>query len=322
MRIAIVTTSYPLYAAQAAGHFVAAEAAALCRAGHAVVVIAPGAESGASGTCPRVLRVAGAGLFGPPGALARLRANPLRARGAVAFSVAARRLLGRHGPFDRIIAHWLLPCAWPIAVGLDVPLEAVAHGSDVRLLCALPRPLRSRIARALLRSCTSVRCVSASLRDTLVAGTSPALGALTRVEPSPIEVPVRAMPTEGASLLLGVPAGARLAVVVGRLIPDKRVATALDAIAYLPGVEVVVIGGGPLRSSLETRYPHVRFTGELPRPQTLDWIAAADVLVSASLLEGAPTVIREARALGVPVVACPAGDLASWAEADAELWLT
>ena len=35
-----------------------------------------------------------------------------------------------------------------------------------------------------------------------------------------------------------------------------------------------------------------------------------------------PTVIREARALGIPVVAAPCGDLAEWARSDADLWLT
>jgi glycosyltransferase involved in cell wall biosynthesis len=113
-----------------------------------------------------------------------------------------------------------------------------------------------------------------------------------------------------------------LAVVVARLVPDKRVGTALDAIAHLPAVQVVVIGGGPLLAELRARFQQVRFTGELPRAQALEWIASANVLVSASLLEGAPTVVREARALGVPVVACPAGDLTLWAERDPGLWLT
>jgi glycosyltransferase involved in cell wall biosynthesis len=51
-------------------------------------------------------------------------------------------------------------------------------------------------------------------------------------------------------------------------------------------------------------------------------MAAADLLISASRTEGAPLAIREARALGVPVVSCPAGDLASWARHDGGLWLT
>jgi teichuronic acid biosynthesis glycosyltransferase TuaC len=39
-------------------------------------------------------------------------------------------------------------------------------------------------------------------------------------------------------------------------------------------------------------------------------------LLSTSAHEGAPSVVREARALGVPVVAVAAGDLAEWAKAD------
>jgi len=44
-------------------------------------------------------------------------------------------------------------------------------------------------------------------------------------------------------------------------------------------------------------------------------------LGSASALEGAPSVVREARALGVPVVAVAAGDLAEWAKDDAGVLL-
>lgn len=322
MRIAVITTSYPLHEAQAAGHFVAAEAQDLCAAGHDVVVIAPGSATAAGGLSPRVLRVSGGGLFGPPGVLARVRANPLRARGALAFTLQARRLLTSRGPFDRVIAHWLIPCAWPIALEVAPRLEAVAHGSDVRLLCALPAPLRRHIGGTLVRAGVTVRCVSESLREVLVAATTPSLHAFTRVEPSPIRVPSPADDRDTLRARLGVSTGARLALVVARLVPGKRVSTALDAVAHLPGVEVVVIGDGPLLPELRARFPQVRFTGELSRSQTLEWIATANVLVSASLLEGAPTVVREARALGVPVVACPAGDLTLWAEGDSGLWLT
>ena len=55
--------------------------------------------------------------------------------------------------------------------------------------------------------------------------------------------------------------------------------------------------------------------------EALTWIAAADVLLSASRSEGAPSVVREARALGVPVAAARVGDLPAWAQADAGLFL-
>jgi hypothetical protein len=43
---------------------------------------------------------------------------------------------------------------------------------------------------------------------------------------------------------------------------------------------------------------------------------AADVIVSASEREGAPTVIREARALGTAVWTSAVGDVALWAALD------
>lgn len=320
MRVAILTTSYPLQPGQAAGHFVAAEAEALCRQGHDVTVIAPGRQRAEVGSAPRLVWIESAGLFGPPGALHRLRANPWRARGALMFVVAARRQLRREGPFDKLIAHWLIPCAWPIASARALQLEAVAHGSDVRLFCALPRSLRLYIAHRLMRQNVLLRCVSEPLRESLIDATTPGLRRFTRVEACPIELP-SALDRLGARARLGVGACARLVVIVSRLIPEKRVATALGAVAALPGIELVVIGGGPLLSALQREFPQVRFTGELPRPVALEWISAADVLLSASKLEGAPTVVREALALGTQVVAHPAGALADWARLDANLWL-
>ena len=48
----------------------------------------------------------------------------------------------------------------------------------------------------------------------------------------------------------------------------------------------------------------------------LRYIAFADALVSTSLDEGSPTVVREARALGTRVIAFPAGDLAEKSKKD------
>ena len=56
--------------------------------------------------------------------------------------------------------------------------------------------------------------------------------------------------------------------------------------------------------------------GRVPRDVALAWIAAADVLLSASRDEGAPSVVREARTLGTRVVAVAAGDLREWSRFD------
>jgi glycosyltransferase involved in cell wall biosynthesis len=319
MRVAIVTTSYPLRDGQAAGHFVASEARQLCAEGHDVTVIAPGPETVMAGQHPAVARIAAGSLFGPPGVLSRLRSNPLRAAGGIRFLLGARSILAQRGPFDRLIGHWLLPSVWPLGLGHAQRVEGVLHGSDVRLFAMLPSSLRDHIASRLVQHRVALRCVSEHVRDALLAATSLPLEPLVRIEPVLLDMSRSSAPLDLRSN--PIPAGLRLIVIVARLVQSKRVRVALEAVAALPAARVVVVGGGPLRSSLERAFPDVTFTGELPRSEALAWIGRADVLVSASRHEGSPLVVREARALGVPVVACPSGDLERWAQDDAGLWV-
>jgi glycosyltransferase involved in cell wall biosynthesis len=319
VRIAVVTTSYPLVPGQAAGHFVASEAEALSRLGHEVLVIAPGPTRSVSGENPRIHRLPTGTLFGPPGALARVRENPLRAAYAIAYVDRARRLLRELGPFERVIAHWLVPSAWPIALGAAPVLEAVAHGSDVRLLLALPRRLARCIIEQLLDA-GELRFTSEAQRERLSAVCGAEALTRTRVQPCPLDL-AAAPSRQQARAALGIAADTRLIVINARLVPGKRVETALRAVTSLPRVSVVVVGGGPLLDDLRQRFPTAHFTGQLPHPEALAWLAAADLLLSASRHEGAPTAIREARALGVPVVAVEAGDLQRWATRDDGLWV-
>jgi teichuronic acid biosynthesis glycosyltransferase TuaC len=299
MKIAVVTTSYPRHAGDGAGHFVKTEVDALRAAGHELLVL-----------CPEP----GDDAFGFPGALARIRARPVRALGALRFALRAARHLRRAAQLDRVIAHWLVPSAVPIALLQRAPLEVVVHGSDVALLERLPRPVARLVVWLLVRRGANFRCVSHDLRNRLIRLSGAALAALARVEPCAVDL--SAAPTrEQARARLGIGVQVGLAVVVGRLVPGKRVQRAISAASLLP-VEVVVVGDGPELAAAKLRFPGVRFAGQLPRPECLAWIAAADLLISASRHEGAPTVLREARALGVPVVACAAGDLELWAETD------
>ena len=317
-RIAVVSTSYPRAAGDAAGHFVAAEVKRLVRAGNEVHVFAPGAGETTRDDA-RLHWFLDYGAFGFPGALPRLRDNPLRLMGAAHFALRAAHALGASAPFTRVQAHFLLPSAWPIVALCGraqrlAELELVGHGSDVRLFCRLPALLRRRIARRWLHHGARVRVTSRELAE-LLGRASPELSCAIYVAPSPIDVddvPSRA----AARARLGLDADANLAVIVARLVPGKRVDVALRALALLEDLRVIVIGDGPELSALRAAFPRARFTGQLPRPEALAFIAAANVLVSASAHEGAPSVVREARALGVPVVAVAAGDLTAWAETD------
>ena len=225
-----------------------------------------------------------------------------------------------HAQLGRVIAHWIVPNAWPIACSVPAPLEVVAHGSDVRLLLELPARVRRWVLGALLSHGAEFRFVSEALRTLLVAAGHPELSSRSRVEPCSVDV--SGAPDRGsARRTLGLQENARVVVIVGRLVTEKRVDSALRAASLLPRTDVVVVGDGPERARLETAFPQVRFAGQTTRPVALAWLAASDLLIATSLREGAPTVVREARALGVPVVACPAGDLETWSERDAELYV-
>jgi glycosyltransferase involved in cell wall biosynthesis len=261
------------------------------------------------------------GAFGWPGAVSRLRARPWRVAGAATFVALASEQLKRLHP-ERIVAHWIVPCAHPIASAYRSAgeTEAVAHGADVRLLLALPMPLRVRLMEHVLATTTSIRFAARASYDALSSmlpeRQREALAQRVRVRPAHLSVP----DISSAAQEVKAAAGPRpLAVAVSRLVASKRVDLAIEAINRLrPQISLGVVGEGPDRARL-LRLPGaagVRFEGLLPRDRALAWIAAADVLVHPSVAEAAPTVIREARLFGTPVVACDSGDVSRWAETD------
>jgi glycosyltransferase involved in cell wall biosynthesis len=329
VRIVVVTTSFPRSAEDPSGHFVRSSARALARAGHEVHVIAPG---GSPLSPPRdderilVHRAGGGALFAWPGALSRAREAPWRLISAGPFALAVAYHLRKIGPVDRAIAHWIVPSAFPLLLAERAPLEVVAHGADVRLLKSAPRPFRERVLATLLDRGAHFTFAAAALLASLEGTVSPAIAAaldrVARVEPPAIDVPDVAPAAKALRDGLALDERERLVVAVARLLASKRVELAIDAALLLgPGTRLVVIGDGPERAALEKRAAplgaRVRFTGALPRREALAWVAAADVLLHPSGVEAAPTVVREARALGTRVVACDAGDVRAWAHDDA-----
>ena len=93
---------------------------------------------------------------------------------------------------------------------------------------------------------------------------------------------------------------------VGRLAAEKRV-DMLEPISRLPGVQLVIIGDGPKRASLERRMPHARFLGLQTGAELSRHLATLDLLVNPGADETFCQVVQEALASGVPVVAAAAG---------------
>lgn len=302
-----------------------AEARLLARAGHDVHVVAPLNKRvlGMSFDGSIVVHHVGhSELFGWPGAIANVKTNPFVLGHVPPFVHITRTLISHIPNVDRVIGHWIIPAGVPLLWDHPAPLEVVAHGADVRLLCRLPQLVRSHIVRRLLDRQTTFRFVARASLQTLGSKLPAALETqlvqASYVEPAAVEIPDVSVRVAQIHPLMEEHRDG-FVVAVGRLIELKRFDVAIQS-ASRAGVPIVIIGEGPLRANLEqiaagSRVPVV-FTGQLDRTETLAWIAASRLLVHPSRAEAAPTVVREARALGVPVVATAVGDIAIWAEKD------
>lgn len=290
-----MTTSYPSYEGDPSGHFVEAEVRELEAAGHAVEIVKP--TTG--------------GAFGWPGAAARLRERPWRIVDAGAF-VARASLRVRDARPSKIIAHWSLPCGFPIVTSAahpDAEVELVSHGADVRLLKALPMRARIAVVDALTERASTWRFVSEHLRADLLASLperrAERVARLSIIAPSPLGMPDVEAGVRDRRRAVGA---RKLYVAAGRLVPSKRVDKIIDYVATRERSEpatLVVLGDGPERAALE-EVAHrwridARFLGTTSRREALSWIGAADEFVHASEAEGYSTVLREAAHLGVKV---------------------
>ena len=95
---------------------------------------------------------------------------------------------------------------------------------------------------------------------------------------------------------------------LGRLSREKGVDLLIEA--ALMGLKgIVVAGDGPLRSMVEyaAQRGFLKFLGPLPRERALRILAGSDVVVLPSREEGVSTVLLEAMALRIPIVATKVG---------------
>ncbi len=329
MRILTIASSYPRTPDDHAGHFVRAGLLALRGRGHEVTVVHPHPHPGGDVVFeddPGIRRHAVGALEGRSrlayqgGMPERLGNNAFAALEAPflvrALLRRARKLVSTH---DVVLSHWLVPGGW-IATQLGLPHVCVLHSGGVHLLAGLP--LGRRLARGIARRTDFFVAVSSALRTRFLD----LIG-----EDFASRVEVRANPLEDAAFTARRRDGKPYALVLGRLVPVKGVDVLLDALEPDDGFEVVVAGDGAMAETLEQRARErglrAHFVGHVTGAAKRDLIAAAKVVVVPSRVlpsgrtEGAPTVIGEAHAAGVPVIASAVGGIPEQVVAGETGWL-
>ncbi len=131
---------------------------------------------------------------------------------------------------------------------------------------------------------------------------------LTRFSPGPRD--------EGMRQTLGLPTKVPLALVLTRLMEEKRVHILLQAMQHLQApVHLVVAGTGPDAKALQTLAQQlgisqrVTFLGFVPDEQLVPLYRLADFFVMPSVAELQSLATLEAMACGLPVIAADAGAL-------------
>ena len=126
--------------------------------------------------------------------------------------------------------------------------------------------------------------------------------------------------TRRISFQVREPRGARLDILtVARLHPEKGIEHGLRAVAALIArrpdtvVRYRVIGDGQDRDRLAALVEalglsaEVELVGPLPTPDVINWMHASHVFLLPSLAEATPTVLLEAQATGLPILATDVG---------------
>lgn len=323
MRILMISHMYPSPVNPTGGIFVHEQVKALRDRGHDVRVVSPKgwAPPGLSRWSSYRDVVAEDSVDGVAVHYPRKLTLPggrLGHRNADAFLLGIRSTVRRihdEWPIDVIHAHMMVPDGWAAArMGheLGVPAVGTAHRADVLDVPAQGAKARMRVAEA-IQTLDAVVTVSRAIGDAADAIARPRRP--ITVVPNGADAQVF-MPRDAgdARRRMGVPDDGPVISYVGKLVPRKGVDTLVEAMGILAAraagaPRLVMAGIGGLREPLEQRAAElgvadrITWLGKVPHDE-VGWVmSAGDVFVLPSLSEGLPTVVCEAMACGLPVVA-------------------
>jgi glycosyltransferase involved in cell wall biosynthesis len=202
---------------------------------------------------------------------------------------------------------------WLVSRRLQVPWLAFAHGWTTETMRVRAYNIVER--HALLRRADHVVAVADTIERRIrdCGRERPVTVLRNGIERS--SAPVGEQERRAARAALGLPAGAFVGAVVGRLSHEKAVDLVLEAVAHvapsMPGFVVLVAGDGRERAALESQRARlgldttVRFLGQLTEIRPV--MAAADLLLLPSRTEGLPNVALEALDAGLPILSTRVG---------------
>lgn len=268
------------------------------------------------------------GLINMRSAYRKLLAFPFVAAEILAIRNAVRRFRP-----DLVHAHWLLPQGYAACValaGTSVPLVTTIHGGDVfGLKAAIYRPFKRVAARRAGAITVNGPPTYSAARE---LGAEPAKIATIRFGPA-FEGEVD--PAAVAAWRARYPAGARIVIFVGRLVPEKGAGDFILALARSNRRDVigVVCGDGPMRSELERMVQdhamdgRIAFEGWLNPEEIACRMAGADALLFPSKrsmdgwVEAQGIVLVEAMRRGLPILAARSGGIPNLIEHGRTGWL-
>ncbi len=332
MKIGLLTTGFPRFDGDCAGSFLLTLARGVAEQGHTVQVLAPEPREPRPAPSwpgievrwvpyarPRALQQ----TFYASGAPDNLRLHPARWAGAASFAVALHRASRRElADCDALISSWCVPCGWVASkTAVGRPHLCICHATDVRWLARAPGG--GSIARSIARGATSMWFLSDPLRQRFFQTANlPSSMVTPHIGPMPIEAP-QPLPESRSELRRRLGIDDFTLLFLGRLVPVKGLDQLLHAVAALREPVSVRIGGdgpelGKLRALAQRLQVDATFEGWVTGERKEALLQACDaIVVPSGPLDGLPTVLFEAKARALPIIATEAGAIGDHLRGDA-----
>ncbi|MCB1802917.1 MAG: glycosyltransferase [Gammaproteobacteria bacterium] len=228
-----------------------------------------------------------------------------------AVRAAFARVRAEGFDFDLIDAHYFYPdgvAAMWLARAFDRPFVVTGRGTDLNLVPQYPGPRRRILEVA--DSAAHMMTVAGALKDYLTG--MGVAGERVTVLRNGVDLEFFHPTDERQALRAELGFGERPTLLsVGHLIERKGHHLAIEAMAALPDMSLVIAGDGVEEGALKAQVEslglqaRVHFAGRLGQEDLRRHYQAADALVLASSREGWANVLLESMACGTPVVATP-----------------